>query len=460
MRLQWARALHMIRRNEKSEFGYAKTKRRAGLYSRPSVPIRLASGIAMNAVFQPAPRLAQAPLLPTLLARLPTLAASIAEGAAQRERDRTLPFEAFAQFKASGLGTLRVPPERGGPGGTIEDLVQVVATLAAADSNVAHALRTHYNAIELWTTAPPDANSERQLARVLEGALFGGAFTELGTPRSGTVTTALARQGGKRVLNGSKYYATGTAFADFASIAVHDEQGRDATVIVPTDRDGLHVKDDWDGMGQRLTASGSLVFDNLQVHDDEVVHPQQRSLQRRHASSLRQLYLVAVAGGIVRNVFSDALHYVHHHARPAAHSPAASAPQDHFTQWVVGDLATHTHAVDALIADNARRLDRTADALRRGGGDDEDDSAAQLVLDGALATAKTQLAVSRIALQAAERLFDAGGASATSRQHNFDRHWRNLRTIFNHNPLQQKARVVGDYHLNGTTAHLEEGKVF
>lgn len=410
----------------------------------------------MNAVLQAAPYPAQAPELQALLQRLPALAASIAEGAVERERDRTLPFEAFARFRASGLGALRVPPERGGPGGSIEDLVQVVATLAAADSNVAHALRTHYNAIELWTSAPPDANSERQLARVLDGALFGGAFTELGTPRSGTVTTALERQGSKRVLNGSKYYATGTAFADFASIAVHDEQGRDATVIVPTGREGLHVKDDWDGMGQRLTASGSLAFDNLQVHDDEVVHPQQRSLQRRHASSLRQLYLVAVAGGIVRNVFSDALHYVRQHARPAAHSPAASAREDHFTQWVVGDLATHTHAVDALIADNARRLDRSADALRRG----DDDSAVQLVLDGALATAKTQLAVSRIALQAAERLFDAGGASATSRQHNFDRHWRNLRTIFNHNPLQQKARVIGDYHLNGTTTHLEECKVF
>lgn len=410
----------------------------------------------MNAVLQATTPQAQAPELQALLARLPALAASIAEGAAQRERERSLPFEAFALFKASGLGALRVPPERGGPGGSIEALVEVVATLAAADSNVAHALRSHYNAIELWTTAPPTPNSERQLARVLGGALFGGALTELGTPRSGTVTTALERQGDKRVLNGRKYYATGTAFADFASIAVHDEEGRDASVIVPTDREGLRVEDDWDGMGQRLTASGSLVFDGLQVLPDEVVHSTQRSLQRRHASSLRQLYLVAVAGGIVRNVFSDALHYVRHHARPAAHSPAASAREDHFTQWVVGDLATHTHAVDALIADNARRLDRSADALRSG----DEEGAAQLVLEGALATAKTQLAVSRIALQAAERLFDAGGASATSRQHGFDRHWRNLRTIFSHNPLQQKARVLGDFHLNGTTTHLEEGKVF
>ncbi|EGD06397.1 acyl-CoA dehydrogenase, partial [Burkholderia sp. TJI49] len=52
------------------------------------------------------------------------------------------------------------------------------------------------------------------------------------------------------------------------------------------------------------------------------------------------------------------------------------------------------------------------------------------------------------------------GASATSRAHNFDRHWRNLRTIFSHNPLLHKARVIGDYTLNGVTTHLTEGRVF
>ena len=35
-----------------------------------------------------------------------------------------------------------------------------------------------------------------------------------------------------------------------------------------------------------------------------------------------------------------------------------------------------------------------------------------------------------------------------------------IRTVLNHNPLLHKARVVGDYYLNGTTKHLEEGKVF
>ncbi|WP_264837046.1 hypothetical protein [Burkholderia cenocepacia] len=32
--------------------------------------------------------------------------------------------------------------------------------------------------------------------------------------------------------------------------------------------------------------------------------------------------------------------------------------------------------------------------------------------------------------------------------------------IFSHNPLLHKARVVGDYVLNGVTTHLTEGRVF
>ncbi len=57
-------------------------------------------------------------------------------------------------------------------------------------------------------------------------------------------------------------------------------------------------------------------------------------------------------------------------------------------------------------------------------------------------------------------MFELGGGSATSRNNNFDRHWRNIRTILNHNPLLHKSRALGDYLLNGTTTHLREGKVF
>jgi alkylation response protein AidB-like acyl-CoA dehydrogenase len=393
--------------------------------------------------------------LDAALAALPALARAIGEDAAAREARRELPFDAFTLFRRSGLGKLRLPVEWGGLGGSLEDVFHVIATLAAHESNVAHALRIHFDQTEALLLSPRTPFNELQIRRVADGAIFGGASTEAGTSRPGEITTQLRREGDHYRLSGRKYYSTGTAFSDYARLNVQDENGEPVSAIVPVKREGFRVIDDWDGMGQRMTASGSLEFDNLLVQADEVTPRQLTTLVGRHGGALRQLHLVAVAAGIVRNVVADAKRYVLKHGRPVMHSPAPSAREDAFIQQVVGELAAHSHAIDALIGDNARVLDRSARAIRNGTAD-----ADALVLEGALATARTQLVVSKLALHAAERLFEAGGASATSRAHNFDRHWRNLRTIFSHNPLLHKSRVLGDYELNGVTTHLTEGRVF
>lgn len=389
------------------------------------------------------------------LAELPALAQRIGTDAAAREVRRVLQYEAFAHFRTSGLGLLRIPVEWGGLGGSLVDLFETISTLAAHESNVAHALRIHYDLTEVIRLSPLDTFHRTQLDRLLEGALFGGGSTERGTSRPGEVTTTLQRDGADYRLSGRKYYTTGTAFADYGRFNVNDDAGGNVQIIIPVTREGVKVIDDWDGMGQRMTASGSIVFEHVQVRADEVASRVSSSLVGRHTGALRQLHLVAVAAGIVRNVAADARRYVVNHGRPVLHSPAPSAREDHFIQQVVGDIAAHSHAIDALVRENARVLDRSSDAIR-----DEAENADALVLEGALATAQTQLVVGKLALHAAQQLFEAGGASMTARAHNLDRHWRNLRTIFSHNPLLHKARVVGDYHLNGETQHLKEGRVF
>ncbi len=393
--------------------------------------------------------------LDAALAALPALAKELGRDAAAREARRELPFDGFALFRKSGLGLLRLPVEWGGLGGSLPELFQVIATLAAEESNIAHALRIHFDLTESLLLSPRAAFNDTQIQRLLDGAIFGGASTERGTSRPGEIGTILRRDGDDYRVTGKKYYSTGTAFSDYARINVQDENNNNLVAIIPVTRAGVQILDDWDGMGQRMTASGSLVLDNVQVHANEVVPRGASTLAGRHGGALRQLHLVAVAAGIVRNILADAENYVLKHGRPVLHSPAASAREDHFVQQVMGDLAAHSHAIDALVEQNARVLDRSANAIRA-----QADNAEELVLQGALATAKTQLVVSKLALHAGERLFEAGGDSATSRVHNFDRHWRNLRTIFSHNPLLHKARVIGGYQLNGDTTHLTEGRVF
>jgi len=406
-----------------------------------------------------ASRLPPAPGSPSreaLLARIPGLVAEIAKGAAQRDLDRQLPFEAFQLFRESGLGALRVPVELGGPGGTIPDYIELIAALGSADSNVAHALRSHFNYVENLVLSSPDQRDAGAIERVLAGKLFGGAHTEQGTARPGQVTTTITRRGASWRLNGRKWYATGTAFADYASFSAVNEDGETVGVLLPVDRPGIRILDDWDGMGQKLTASGGVILEDVEVFEHEFARRSLENQVGRHCSTLRQLHLAASAAGAVRNVLSDGIDYVRRQARSAAHSPAETAREDHFVQQVIGEIAANSLAIDTLVAEGARALQHTADTFATG---DADAIEASLVAS-ALTTARVQLVLGQLGPRTAERMFELGGGSATSRKYNFDRHWRNIRTVLSHNPLLHKSRVVGDYLLNGTTTHLKEGKVF
>src|ERR1700710_2078513 len=80
--------------------------------------------------------------LATILEQLESVTVEIGKHAAKRERERELPYQAFEQIRSIRVGTLRIPAAFGGPGATVKQLIEVVARLASADSNVAHALRS------------------------------------------------------------------------------------------------------------------------------------------------------------------------------------------------------------------------------------------------------------------------------------------------------------------------------
>jgi len=49
---------------------------------------------------------------------------------------------------------------------------------------------------------------------------------------------------------------------------------------------------------------------------------------------------------------------------------------------------------------------------------------------------------------AGEMLFSVGGANASLRSHNLDRHWRNARTHTLHDPVAYKTKMIGDFYMN------------
>jgi alkylation response protein AidB-like acyl-CoA dehydrogenase len=363
----------------------------------------------------------------------------VAAGAAARERERDMPYELIREFGAARLGTFRVPEKSGGPGASVRDVIQFVIRLATADSNIAQALRPHFGFVEGLAREAPEDERERWYPRVLAGDIFGLAHGEIGAA-NGVMRARLTETGGELRATGRKYYSTGCLFADWIKVSALDDNGNPVAFLLPRDRQGLGLVDDWDGMGQRLTASGTTILDNVLVHRDELSPREAPAGSRNHTTAFQQLFLAATEAGIARNSLNDAVWFTQNRSRPIKHSSATRSVDDPYIKHAVGEIGARAYAAEATVLRAADAIDLALSAR----------TDARLFTAASIEVAQAQFLAVELALKSAELLFDVGGGSATAREHNFDRHWRNARTVANHNPRYYKAGVVGDFLLNGT----------
>ena len=150
-----------------------------------------------------------------------------------------------------------MPLEHGGRGLTLRETASLLIELATADSNVAQALRGHFAFVEDQLSFPPSPERDGWLRRLAAGELVGNAWSEIGTAAVGVTQTTLTRRGDELVVNGTKYYSTGTIFTDWTDVVVRREDGTDTAVVVRVDQPGVVATDDWSGFGQRLSGSSS-----------------------------------------------------------------------------------------------------------------------------------------------------------------------------------------------------------
>jgi alkylation response protein AidB-like acyl-CoA dehydrogenase len=367
---------------------------------------------------------------------------AIGGDASRRDRERIPPYEEIRLLAEAGFGAVRVPAAYGGPGATLRELFGAVIALAAADSNIAQSLRAHFHFVEARLAGGDEDARRRWLAEVLGGALFGQGTVERSTIDIFGFETTLTPNGDGHILSGTKYYSTGSLYCDWVSVAAKAPDGTTVSAIVPADREGVFLDDDWDGMGQRLTASGTSRFEDVRVGEHEVLPSPIGAPAAAPRSAFLQLYLVAVMAGIAREVAVDAAAVVRARTRTFSHASGETAREDPLIQQVVGQISSNAFAAETVVLAAADAFDRAAPA-RPGAPTDPD-----LVHEAALRTAQAQVVVSELAPRSAELLFHVGGASATTREANLDRHWRNARTIASHNPAMYKARAIGDLLVN------------
>lgn len=192
--------------------------------------------------------------------------------AASKREGRSL-HPAIDLARQSRLGALRVPSAEGG-GSSVREFFAVLIDLAEADADVAHILRALFWFVEERLRSTNATERARWLSRVVQGDIFGNAVTELGGSAavgSFVLQTQLTPKGNGHVLCGKKYYCTGSLYSDWVSVMASTPEGALASAVIPINRAGMILEDDWDGIGQRLTGSGTGIFSDVAVQADEVL---------------------------------------------------------------------------------------------------------------------------------------------------------------------------------------------
>lgn len=367
---------------------------------------------------------------------------TIAAGALERERTRALPRAEVRALAEAGFGRLRLPVRVGGLGATIPQLSALLVDLAAADSNLPQIWRGQIAFVEDLLVTPHAAFRDRWLDRIAGGAVLGNAWSEIGTVERGTQGTRLTVDGERAEVTGRKFYTTGSLYADCSDTLVQAADGTQHIAVVPLDQPGVEISDDWDGFGQRLTGTGTIVYRRAALDARDVIPFEDRF---GYQTAVYQLVLLAVHAGIAAAVEADAVEAVAARTRTYSHGNAERVREDPQILQVVGEISAVSHTAAALVQQVAEAVQAAHEAATSGG---EQARAAEVAAE--LASARAQVVVSRLVPEAATRLFDALGASAVRESAARDRHWRNARTVASHNPWVYKAREIGAHAVNGT----------
>lgn len=383
------------------------------------------------------------PRIEALRARFRPVFARIAEGAVAREQQRQLAYDAVGWLREAGFTALRVPEDFGGGGVRLTELFALITELAAADSNLPQIIRAHFGFVEALLAEPDRAKVAPWLRLVADGAIFGAAMAEQTSVTSVTTTLTPQLQGGWR-LDGHKYYSTGTLYADWISVIAAEGDDR-VLVAIEADAPGVERVDDWDGFGQRLTGSGTTRFDGVDVPADRVIARNRLAElpSEPFFTAFWQQFHLATLAGIGRAILRDAIAFTLPRSR-TFYRPGRSVPrEDAVVQRVIGRLSALAFSAETLAARVAASLDAAAELHRSGPRRDS-----RLIAVEIEAYQAQQIILEQV-LEAANLLFEVGGASAVSQTRALDRHWRNARVLASHNPAAQRERDLGDWYLNG-----------
>ena len=373
------------------------------------------------------------------------VAGKLAKDALERDRKNQQPFSEVQLIREAGLLNLLVPAEYGGAGAHWETAFEVVRILAAADGSIAQLLAYHYiNQSGIAFYAPAETQGKWWQRTVEGGWLWGDSVN----PVDPDLTLSVDGDGYR--LNGAKRFSTGSGVGEVivinALVQGGEYDGQILAFVLPRDIEGLEIVEDWDYLGQRLSASNSLKYHNVRLEDEDLLgfvtdEPVSTLLTPGIQLAFANFYL-----GIAEGALERGKQILLGRKNAWLFSQADTYAQDPIFQRTVGELKARTAAVAALT----EKLGRKFDALLSKSGNVTQPERAALAVE----IAEAKVISTEVGVEVANRIFEVTGSSSTASSVGLDLYWRNVRTHSLHDPVDYKKIEVGAYFLRGESQPL------
>lgn len=367
----------------------------------------------------------------------------LAEDALTRDRDSTRPVAAVELLRSSGLANFLIPVEQGGHGGHWETAFAITRRLARVDASIAQILGYHWLNQACVVFYGPDVPVQREwLERSASNRwIWSDAFNPVSPDLS------LVWNGDRYVLNGVKRFATGAAVADIvisgAEAVGGPVAGQLAVFAVNPRAEGVEHPDDWDHLGQRSSASGSIRFTDVPIAASDIFGTDIGEPFSAVVTPGVQLLFGNIYVGIARGALEQARRLTLDRPGSWFLSGVDRYADDPITQRLFGELVSRTVATEAL----ADRLNREYDDVVALGATTTAEDRDRIEI----AVAQLKVVSTDVGIDVTTKVYEATGASATKRSIGLDMHWRNIRTHSLHDPVDYKRIEVGAHFLTGAT---------
>ena len=158
---------------------------------------------------------------------------------------------------------------------------------------------------------------------------------------------------------------------------------------------------------------------------------------------MTQICFAAIFVGTAKGALTHALEYVKTKTRPWVLGGVNAAVEDPYILQQAGQMRAAVSAAESLVYRAVTYIDHALTARESGAGEE----AVRRRGEASVAVAEAKVFATEVALQVCQNIFRICGARAALADEDFDRFWRDVRTLTLHDPVDYKERLIGAYLL-------------